>query len=424
MTTLTEAPLHDAVAPELPRLLLTPTKRDAILNALQNGVAPELGMEHVWVNRSLELRAYHAHLEHVERGGSGVWFLVGSTGMGKTAMQAMTKLQARRMRFVTGAADMSAGRLRLAGAAGESVELYRQIIASLSTATYPRGGAIGQVLDVVVDTLTANAADPSAAVRTALRSLSANPLTHDFITLLGTYAEAHRAGDEHVKDSILRWFRADVTKSEAKKELGVRAIVADETYFDVFKLLAGVFRLGGFAGLMIWIDELSALTNEVTRQLSRAKNYDRLLSMINDLSQSPTAGLGLFFSGTEAALDTKRGLFSSESIRSRLIAPAVGAASDYSATLLKLAPMEKEHLFVLCKKVQTVFTWPNEERVLVRDEGIAAFLAQQDRHLGSNVFRDTRTVVKNFLGLLRVLTESGQTWQDFVTPVAVGERGE
>jgi hypothetical protein len=401
--------------------MLTQTKRDAILIALRSGVSPEFGMEHIWVNRAPELSAYHRHLEHLTRGGSGVWFLIGATGTGKTAMQMMTKLQARRTKFVAASADMSAGRLRLAGTQGESVDLYRHIIASLSTASNPRGGSLGHVLDVAVDQLAGDATNVSSAIRAALAPLAANPLAGDFTTLVASYAEAHRTHDLGGKEAILRWFRAEVSRSEARKELGVRAIVSDEMYFDTLKLLAGLLRLGGFSGLVIWIDELSALTNEVTRQLSRAKNYDRLLGMINDLAQTPTPGLGLFFSGTEATLDTKRGLFSSESLQSRLTAPTIGTASDYDATLVRLAPIEKEHLFVLLQKVQTVFTWPNEERAVISDEGIKAFLAQQSRQLGADLFRDTRALVKNFVSLLSVLAETGKAWQEFVTPAAVGQ---
>ena len=81
---------------------------------------------------------------------------------------------------------------------------------------------------------------------------------------------AYVDGNDDMKMKIVRWFRGEYTlKREAKEDLGVSLIITDDDWYDYLKIFAVFFRLAGYAGMMIMIDELVNLykiPNAVTRQ--------------------------------------------------------------------------------------------------------------------------------------------------------------
>ena len=81
---------------------------------------------------------------------------------------------------------------------------------------------------------------------------------------------------------IVRWFRGEYSrKTDAKEALGVNIIITDEDWYEYLKLFAMFFRLAGYSGMMIMVDELVnvyKIPNAVTRQY----NYEKMLTMYND----------------------------------------------------------------------------------------------------------------------------------------------
>ena len=68
----------------------------------------------------------------------------------------------------------------------------------------------------------------------------------------------------------MKWLRGEYrTKTEARRELGVNACIADDSWYDYLKLLAEFLTGAGYKGLVVMIDELVNLykiPNSVTRQ--------------------------------------------------------------------------------------------------------------------------------------------------------------
>ena len=58
----------------------TPAERSAIVNSLRVGVTPSLGLRHIQVGRSREIKAVIADLDAVKQDGSAVRFIVGDYG--------------------------------------------------------------------------------------------------------------------------------------------------------------------------------------------------------------------------------------------------------------------------------------------------------------------------------------------------------
>ena len=61
---------------------------------------------------------------------------------------------------------------------------------------------------------------------------------------------------------MTKWFRGEyLTKSEARAELGVGAIITDDDWYDYIKLFARFLRGAGYEGLVVLADELVNLWN-------------------------------------------------------------------------------------------------------------------------------------------------------------------
>ena len=134
---------------------------------------------------------------------------------------------------------------------------------------------------------------------------SVSELVHgfEFARLLSAYYHAYVEGDDVTKAKVLRWFRGEYSlKREAKEELGINIIITDDDWYEYLKLFATFFRLAGYAGMMLMIDELVniyKIPNAITRQY----NYEKLLTMYNDTLQGKARYLGILMGATPQALE-------------------------------------------------------------------------------------------------------------------------
>ena len=79
----------------------------------------------------------------------------------------------------------------------------------------------------------------------------------EFARLLSLYYHAYLDGDDETKARVTRWFRGEYTlKREAKEELGVNILITDDDWYDYLKLFAVFFRMAGYTGMILLIDEL------------------------------------------------------------------------------------------------------------------------------------------------------------------------
>ena len=133
----------------------------------------------------------------------------------------------------------------------------------------------------------------------------------EFARLLSLYYHAYIEDDEETKAKVVRWFRGEYAlKREAKEALGVNIIITDDDWYDYLKIFAVFFRLAGYTGMMLMIDELVniyKIPNTITRQY----NYEKLLTMYNDTLQGKARYLGIIMGATPQAVeDKRRGLYS------------------------------------------------------------------------------------------------------------------
>lgn len=401
--------------------------RQAILKALRAGVVPRVGLQHIQVGRKAEVQAILRDLEHAADGGAGVRFVIGRFGSGKSFFLNLANTVALEKGFLVANADITTDR-RLHGTGGQARALYTELMRNLASKARPEGGALSSVLErwisEVMQESGAADADALEPVLTAkLKPLQDLVSGFDIIKVIGAYVRGYQAGDAAKQEAAIRWLRAEyATRTEARQDLGVRAIIDDADIYDYLKLFAKLARIMGYKGLVVCIDEMVVLSHRLASTRARASNYEAILRILNDCLQGSVEGLEVIFAGTDEFMeDRRRGLYSYEALATRLAANefAKDGVVDLSGPVIRLRSLTPEDLYVLLMRIREVFAAGDPTKYLLPDEGLAAFVDYSRRTLGDDYFRTPRDTVVRFVGLLNLLEqEPSRDWRAALGTVA------
>lgn len=390
-----------------------------VLNSLKGGVVPRIGLPYIAVGRKNEIDALLHDVDIISEGGASFRFIVGRYGSGKSFLLQTIRNYVMERGFIVTDADLSPER-RLQGTKGQGLATYRELIGNLSTKTKPEGGALTLILDRWISTVQSEAVlesgaapgDPSLTFLVDRKiyevTSSVSELVHgfEFARLLSAYYHAYTEGDDDKKGKVLRWFRGEyATKREAKEDLGINIVVSDDDWYDYLKLFATFFRLAGYSGMLVMIDELVniyKIPNPVTRQY----NYEKILSMYNDTLQGKARNLGIIMGATPQALeDKRRGIYSYEALRSRLAEGKFSkpGARDLLAPVIRLEALTAEEMLVLCEKLAAMHAGLYGYSRKIGTESLAVFIKIEYARIGADVNITPREVVRDFIELLDLL---------------------
>ena len=354
-------------------------------------------------------------------GGASFRFLVGRYGSGKSFLIQTIRTHSMGENFVVADADLSPER-RLQGGQGQGLATYRELIRNLSTKTRPEGGALALVLDRWVKNIQRKAAEECGSssgtvyaqkfhsvLETFLDPLCELVHGYDFSAVLKKYAFAFAEEDAEAKACVVKWLRGEYrTKTEARRELGVNACIADDSWYDYLKLLAEFLTGAGYKGLVVMIDELVNLykiPNSVTRQ----NNYEKILTMYNDTLQGKARYLGIIMGGTPQSIeDRRRGVYSYEALRSRLTQGrfAGEGLSDMLAPVIRLNPLTSEELLVLIEKLAEIHAGYFEYERSLSEDDLISFLQIEFGRVGSDSHLTPREVIRDFIELLDIVYQN------------------
>ena len=390
-----------------------------VLNSLKGGVVPRIGLPYITVGRKREIEALLHDVDIISEGGASFRFIVGRYGSGKSFLLQTIRNYVMDRGFIVADADLSPER-RLQGTRGQGLATYRELISNLSTKTRPEGGALTLVLDRWISAVQSEAIqetglspeDPALASAVDRKiyavTSSVSELVHgfEFAKLLSAYYRAYINGDDEIKTKVVRWFRGEYTlKSEAKEALGVNMIITDDDWYDYLKLFATFFRLAGYTGMMIMVDELVniyKIPNSITRQY----NYEKILTMYNDTLQGKAKYLGIIMSATPQALeDKRRGIYSYEALRSRLSEGRFSkpGARDLLAPVIRLEPLTAEEMLVLCEKLSEMHAGLYGYARSIGTEDLVKFIKIEYGRIGADQNITPREVIRDFIELLDLL---------------------
>jgi hypothetical protein len=408
--------------------LIKTKERDTIVQALRAGVVPRLGLRHVQVGRAREVEEVVRDVNRLREGGSAVRFVIGEYGSGKTFFLNLARAIAIESKCVTTHADLAPDR-RIHATGGQARGLYAELIRNMSTRTKPDGGALASVVERFIGDARKGAesdrrkvADEIATRLAPLQDLIAG---HDFALVIQRYYEAFEDGDEAKKAAALRWLRGEYAlKTEAREALGVRSIITDQQIYDYLKVMGRFARLAGYDGFLVVLDEMVNLFKLVNSQ-ARNANYEQILRIVNDVLQGQVGNFGVYFGGTpEFLLDTRRGLYSYEALRSRLAENSFARDGlvDVAGPVVRLPSLTPEELYVLLNKLRHVHAGGVAANHLVPDDALTAFMEHCSKRVGDAYFRTPRNTIKAFLDLLSILEQNpSASWDRLLASMPIDE---
>lgn len=396
----------------------------AIINSLSGGVVPRIGVQHITVGRKLEIEAFTSALDDVKEGHSMCKFWIGDFGSGKSFMLHLLNTVAVKQKFVVANADFTPEN-RLYSNDGKAVALYSAIMDNLSIQTKPEGGALPTLLDKWIEQVITTTAQQNGIPIIEMREekyfpliqqnimLTVNEVTDtggfDFGVVVIKYYEGYINNDEYLKRSALKWLKGEyTTKTEARQDLGVRGIITDLNYYDMLKNFCRLFVSIGYSGFMVNLDEAINLY-KISTAPTRAKNYEKILSIFNDCFQGKVSHFFINFAGTKEFLENeRRGLFSYDALKTRLETNKFETREfrDYSQPVIKLKPLNHNEIFVLLKNLKEIFDSNYDVNIDISDEDIKMYMEEIFNKPGADEFLTPREVIRDFLNILNLLRQN------------------
>ena len=388
-----------------------------MMNALSSGVVPRRGLEYIAVGRRRETETFVNDLEDTAEGGGAFRFISGKFGNGKSFMIQMVRNYAMDQGFVVMDADLAINR-RLTGSKKEGLNTYRELVRNMAVKSRPEGGALELVLqrwfDEVRQRMSAErnvsvrdipARDVSERLARETSAMSGLTFYQDFAAVVSAYWNDVSSGREDMPS--LRWFKGEYElKSDVRRDLGITNMVSDANWYDFIKIWAEFAHRIGYKGLVVFIDE-GVVVYKIQNRVARSNNYERLLSMFNDIMQGKSSYLSMYVCGTpEFIEDPDRGLYSYEALRSRLVSGKFENGYDnYLGPVINLRPLTNEEVFVLLRTLRGMHEQRYGYKSEIDDSMLETYLKTVTCAIGQGMVTP-REITRDFISLLDTMHQN------------------
>jgi len=395
---------------------------NVLMNALKGGVVPRTGLEYITVGRTQEINAILHDIEMIEEGSASFRFIVGKYGSGKSFLLQTIRNYATAKGFAVVDADLSPER-RFAGTKGQGLATYKELIQNLSTKSKPDGGALPLVLEKWISGIQMELKASGEVseedfdkqverrIYAVAGSLEGMVNGFEFAKAVVLYWKAYKEDDSALKSNVLKWFRGEyTTRKEAKEDLGINFIVTDETWYDFLKLFAAFLVGAGYKGMLVVIDELVNIF-KIPNSITRANNYEKILTMYNDVLQGKAKHIGFLMGGTPQCIEDKyKGVFSYEALRSRLAEGhfATADVKDLSAPIIRLQMLSQEEMYILIEKLLHIHAQLYRYEPAMTQEDLIYFLTVEYNRVGAETHITPREIIRDFIELLNILHQNPQ----------------
>lgn len=395
---------------------------NTLLNALKGGVVPRTGLGYITVGRKDEIEALLSDIEMISIGGASFRFIIGKYGAGKSFLLQTIRNYAMERGFVVVDADLSPER-RLVGNKGEGLAAYKELMKNLSTHTSPEGGALSLLLQkwiaaLKTEVMAENSLSSDSEQLNGLVELKIHQTVNeletvvhgfDFARIISMYWKATVHEDDELKSRTLKWLRGEYpTKTEAKQELGIGVIITDDNWYEYIKLFSMFVVKAGYKGMIMIIDELVNLY-KIPNSISRQNNYEKILTLYNDIMQGKAKYLGVIMGGTPQCIeDTRRGVFSYEALKSRLESSRFsdGTTRDLLAPIIRLKTLTPEELYFLVKKLESIHALVYKYEPKLKSETLQYFIKAEFERIGAGQNITPREIIRDFIEILNILLQN------------------
>lgn len=408
-----------------------------VLNSLKSGVVPRIGLEYITVGRRNEIQALLQDVSIIEQGGAAIRFIEGKYGSGKTFLMHALRNHVMERNFVVTDVELSVDR-RLVGNKGQGLATYRELIRNMATHACPDNGALQLILDKWIGTLENEVVQyeglvpgheafdvrVSQKIYKITSAMEERVNGFDFGKVLVSYYKGHRTGNIELQKKALRWLCGECrTRTEAKTDLGVNLIIADDNWYDFIKLFADFVVKAGYAGLYVCMDELATLY-EIPSRVGREYNYNKLLSIYNDALQGKASHLGMIISVTQKAMeDPVRGVFSFGPLKSRiedtvLADGGTDGLRDMASPVIKLSALNPGEMYVLLEKLAGMHGILYGYSPKLEHDDYIYFLKKQYGKTVNGGEITVRDMIKNYITLLNLIQQNQEVPKEKILSIS------
>ena len=400
-------------------------ERTAIIQSLNAGVVPRIGLQHIQVGRADEIEAILSDISKIKDDSATVRFIIGKYGSGKSFFLNLSRIVALEQKLVVTQADITPDR-RLHSSSGQARQLYAEFMHNMSTKAKPDGGAMVSIVEKWISDLDfslreegKDSSEITKSIYYQLKPLQDLVSGYDFATVIAKYYEGYYSQNEILQSHAIRWLSGEyTTKIEARNDLGVRSIIIDSTIYDYLKLWGSFVRMAGYHGILVNVDEMGVLSHRLNNSQARNSNYEMVLRILNDCLQGNVKNIGFMFAGIDEFLsDRRRGLMSYEALARRLAENefAQEGRKDFSGPVIHLDNLTPEDTYVLLYNIRNVYASGDSAKYLIPDEGITEFMTYCAKTLGSEFNMTPGDVIKKYVGFLSVIEQNPETsWQELL----------
>lgn len=404
---------------------VNPKEADNIIKALQGGIVPRRGIQHLLVGRNEEVQEVISILDSIVEGESDIRFWVGDFGSGKSFMLRTIESIAIQKNFVVSTVDLTPTR-RFYASDGKAKALYSEIIDNIIIQTSQDGNAINTILEewinrIIMDIskrdnipvnqllVMENKSIVENEILNITSSFNSVGLSYELGQAIVKYYEGIIEDNRVLRLKSLRWIRGDIdTKTESKKELGIERIVNDDNWYDAIKNLAELFLGLGYSGFIINFDEAVNLY-KLPMARTRERNYERILNIFNECKSNRARGLFINFGATRKTIfDENRGMSSYGALKGRLgTEDSIDSKLlNTNRTVLPLKPLSIEEIYTLLENLNNIYNIHYKENIFMGTEHTKMYMEEQLNRPGAAEFLTPRSVIKDYLEILDLIRQN------------------
>jgi hypothetical protein len=164
----------------------------------------------------------------------------------------------------------------------------------------------------------------------------------------------------------------------------------------------------GYSGMLMLVDELISIY-KVSHSVSRQYNYEKILTIYNDIMQGKAQYLGVIIGCTPQCIeDTRRGLFSYEALKSRLENSRFSDADtrDLLSPIIKLKTLEPAEMYVLAEKLEQIHAQVYNYSPKLSPDELKHFIQSEYARVGANQNITPREMIRDFIEILNIILQN------------------
>ena len=368
--------------------MLSPQRRQEIIDALRRGTVPRMGLDAFAVNLDRFADTIDEELGRVKAGGSVFKAVRGEYGSGKTFFARWLQERAKRAGFATSEVQISEAETPL----HKLETVYRRLAERLGTRDTPEG-ALRAVIDAWFYALEEDVLaegklteHDTAALVTRTTELMEQRLANiskqapALTAALRAYRRALAEQAPATADALIAWLGGQPNVSaQAKRTAGIKGDIDHFGALGFLRGLLAMLRDSGHAGLVLVLDEVETLQR--VRRDVRDKGLNALRQLIDEVDAGRFPGLYLAITGTPPFFEGPQGVQRLPPLAQRLHVDFTTEArfDNPRAVQIRLANFTGDSLREVGRRIRDIFAdhSPNQARIRgVADDVYVADLAE------------------------------------------------